>query len=92
MGYWRDTHLRIEGNVVHQLQSRFIIDWNASKKENLISYESKYFPIIKSKGEKDVQIVASGPDTEDEAIKKGFIKMISLAKDSIYIHMLYLFG
>lgn len=89
MGYWRDTHLRIEGNVVHQLQSRFIIDWNASKKENLISYESKYFPIIKSKGEKDVQIVASGPDTEDEAIKKGFIKMISLAKDSIYIQTPY---
>ena len=89
MGYWRDTHLRIKGSAVHQLQSRFIIDWNASKKSDLIAYETFYFPIIKPQGEKDVQIVSSGPDTEEEAIKKGFIKMINLAKDSIYIQTPY---
>lgn len=89
MGYWRDTHLRIVGSATHPLQSRFIIDWNASKKEDLIAYESKYFPDIQSQGETDVQIVSSGPDTENEAIKKGFIKMISLAKDSVYIQTPY---
>lgn len=89
MGYWRDTHLRIEGSAVHQLQARFINDWNASKKSDLIAYEAKYFPFIKPKGTKDVQIVSSGPDTEDEAIKKGFIKMISIAKDCIYIQTPY---
>lgn len=89
MGYWRDTHLRFEGSAVHQLQSRFIGDWNASKKKDLIAYESKYFPTILTKGTKEAQIVSSGPDTEDEAIKKGFIKMISLAKDSVYIQTPY---
>lgn len=89
MGYWRDTHIRISGSAVHQLQERFIIDWNASKKVELIAYESAYFPIIPSQGTKEVQIVSSGPDSEDEAIKKGFIKMISLAKDSIYIQTPY---
>lgn len=89
MGYWRDTHLRITGSAVHQLQARFIIDWNASKRSDLIAYESFYFPIIKPQGDKEVQIVSSGPDTEEEAIKKGFIKMINLAKDSIYIQTPY---
>lgn len=89
MGYWRDTHLRIVGSATHQLQSRFIIDWNASKKKDLIAYESKYFPAIQSQGEKDVQIISSGPDTENESIKKGFIKMISLAKESVYIQTPY---
>jgi cardiolipin synthase len=89
MGYWRDTHLRIVGSATHQLQSRFIVDWNASKKKDLISYESKYFPPMEREGEKNIQIVSSGPDTETEAIKKGFIKMISLAKNSIYIQTPY---
>lgn len=89
MGYWRDTHLRIEGDAVHQLQARFINDWNASHKESLIAYASDYFPLISPKGNKDIQIISSGPDTEDEAIKKGFIKMISLAKEFIYIQTPY---
>jgi len=89
MGYWRDTHLRIKGSAVQQLQERFIIDWNASKKSDLIAYESFYFPLVETEGDKDIQIVSSGPDTENESIKKGFIKMISLAKDSIYIQTPY---
>ena len=89
MGYWRDTHLKIEGSAVHQLQQRFIIDWNASKRDELLAYESAYFPIIPAQGNKEVQIISSGPDSEDEAIKKGFIKMISLAKNSVYIQTPY---
>lgn len=89
MGYWRDTHLKIQGQSVHQLQERFIIDWNASKKVELISYAAEYFPEIKPKGDKEIQIISSGPDTELESIKKGFIKMISLAKDYVYIQTPY---
>ena len=29
-GYWRDTHLRVQGNAVIALQSRFLMDWNAT--------------------------------------------------------------
>src|SRR5690606_32690221 len=36
-GYWRDTHLRIEGSSVHPLQTRFILDWNQAG-ENKIDY------------------------------------------------------
>lgn len=36
-----------------------------------------------------MQIVASGPDDEDQTIKMGFLKMISQAKESIYIQTPY---
>src|SRR5699024_4870510 len=72
-----------------QLQERFIIDWNASKKSESIAYEPFYFPMAETQGEKEIQIVSSGPDSESEAIKKGFLKMISLAKDYIYIQTPY---
>ena len=41
-GYWRDTHLRIRGNAVLNLQLRFLLDWNYAARENLFS-QSKYF-------------------------------------------------
>ena len=72
-GYWRDTHLKITGKAVYAMQTRFILDWNqASSKE--IRYEGRYFPDIPSIGYTDVQIVSSGPDSEWEQIKNGYIK------------------
>ena len=32
-GYWRDTHLRIEGAAVTSLAVRFVLDWNYAAKE-----------------------------------------------------------
>ncbi|GEN50556.1 cardiolipin synthase [Alkalibacterium pelagium] len=89
MGYWRDTHLRIEGHAVRTLQSRFFMDWNAAVPDHMLEYADRYFPPSHSKGTSYVQIVSSGPDNESEAIKKGFIKMISMAKKSIYIQTPY---
>ncbi|MCC5888942.1 MAG: cardiolipin synthase [Alkalibacterium sp.] len=89
MGYWRDTHLRIEGNGVLSLQTRFLMDWNASAKDRTVDYKEAYFPFSSLKGSTDMQIVSSGPDDEVHAIKKGFIKMISMAKESVYIQTPY---
>lgn len=89
MGYWRDTHLRIEGNGVLTLQTRFLMDWNASVKSENVEYHECYFPFSSLKGDTDMQIVSSGPDSETQAIKKGFIKMISMAEESVYIQTPY---
>ena len=35
-GYWRDTHLCIEGAAVTSLAVRFVLDWNYAAKENLL--------------------------------------------------------
>ncbi|SFJ96094.1 cardiolipin synthetase 2 [Marinilactibacillus piezotolerans] len=89
MGYWRDTHLRIKGNGVLPLQTRFLMDWNASVKNQMVRYKESYFPVSSFVGTTDLQIVSSGPDNEVHAIKKGFLKMISMAKHSVYIQTPY---
>ncbi|MCZ2260404.1 cardiolipin synthase [Sporosarcina sp. G11-34] len=88
-GYWRDTHLRIEGSAVHPLQTRFIMDWNQASEKDGIKYAERYFPAIPRKGSVGMQIVTSGPDEEWEQIKDGYLKMIFLAKKYIYIQTPY---
>ncbi|MCK1997158.1 cardiolipin synthase [Psychrobacillus psychrodurans] len=88
-GYWRDTHLRIEGSSVHPLQTRFILDWNQASTEHDIEYSDIFFPAIPMKGSVGLQIVSSGPDSEWEQIKNGYLKLIMMAKKYIYIQSPY---
>ncbi|WP_338472001.1 cardiolipin synthase [Niallia sp. XMNu-256] len=88
-GYWRDTHLRMVGNSVHAIQTRFILDWNQASESNDIAYSPNLFPSIQSQGQTSMQIVTSGPDSEWEHIKYGYIKMISYARESILIQTPY---
>jgi cardiolipin synthase len=59
-GPWRDTHLRLRGPSVAQLQEIFAEDWHFAAGENLLA--DPYFPEPVWEGEQSVQIVASGPD------------------------------
>lgn len=88
-GYWRDTHLRIVGEAVNSLQSRFMLDWNQASKVK-ISFKEYYYPTQKLLGDIGIQIVSSGPDSEWEQIKHGYIKMILSAKKYVYIQTPYL--
>lgn len=88
-GYWRDTHLRIKGGAVHEIQTRFILDWNQASERHDINYSDNLFPKGISSGNVSIQIVSSGPDSEHEQIKNGYIKMIASAKDSILIQTPY---
>lgn len=87
-GYWRDTHLKVNGKAVFAMQTRFILDWNQASSSKFI-YEDRFFPEIQSHGDTDIQIVSSGPDSEWEQIKYGYIKMINSAKKYIYIQTPY---
>lgn len=88
-GEWRDTHLRVEGTAVLQMQAQFLMDWNlaASGKMEL---NEQYFPIPgHSNGSIGMQIVASGPDSEYQQIKDAYIKMIYSAKKTICLQTPY---
>lgn len=87
-GYWRDTHLKIEGSAVAQLQIRFILDWNYAARDDLFSQEG-YFPEITGKGNVGVQIVSSGPDSRYQEIRDNYVRLISKAKKNIYIQTPY---
>ncbi|MEI3612018.1 cardiolipin synthase [Pseudogracilibacillus sp. SO30301A] len=86
-GYWRDTHLRICGDAVKTMQTRFILDWNQASRDH-IPYEERYF-IGGEEGDVGIQIVSSGPDHDWEQIKYGYIKMIMSAKEYVYIQTPY---
>ena len=88
IGYWRDTHLKIHGSAVHDMQTRFLLDWRAASGEE-IRQSPKYYPDPDIKGNCGIQIVSSGPDSPQEEIKQGYIKMINSAKKSICIQTPY---
>lgn len=89
---WRDTHLRLCGSSVYLLQLRFLEDWqfavDYSKHFNETEIK-ELFPQIAEQGKVKMQIVSSGPDTEEDEIKWNFMKMIYEAKTSICIQTPY---
>lgn len=89
-GYWRDTHLKIKGDAVNDLQLRFMLDWNYAAKENLFK-DSKYFgyKYHKPKGNIGMQIISSGPDSKYQTIRDNYLRLINKAKKTIYIHSPY---
>lgn len=87
LGYWRDTHLRICGDAVAHMQTRFILDWNQASRNDIV-YHERYYAYEKC-GDVGVQIVSSGPDSDWEQIKNGYIKMIMSAKEYVYIQTPY---
>lgn len=86
-GYWRDTHIRIEGTSVYMLQMIFLTDWYYNTKEVLL--EEKLFPKLNAKGNSMMQIVASGPDSDWESMHYAYFYAICQAKKSIYIETPY---
>ncbi|SHK52422.1 cardiolipin synthase [Tepidibacter formicigenes] len=86
-GFWRDTHMKIEGESVYMLQLTFLLDWYFASKKRV--FDEKYFPSISYKGDSIVQIVASGPDSDWEAIHQAYFAAISQAKKRIYIQTPY---
>lgn len=84
--YWRDTHLKIEGDATSILQHIFIGDWNYCSDEKLTINEL-YFPkpeIVETQT-KNIQIVSSGPDSDRPSIYYAIVKSIQSAKKEIFL-------
>lgn len=84
--FWRDTHLKIEGNAVLNLQRIFLADWNFCAQQNL-EYSPLLFPYDDTKfyGNSFTQITSSGPDSKYPSILFSLIQAISLSKKEILI-------
>lgn len=87
-GHWRDTHLRITGGAVQDMDSRFILDWRFASGENLVISHA-FYPTPPENGNTGIQIVSCGPDTPHTEVKLGYLKMIASAKKNIYIQTPY---
>ncbi|WP_439152484.1 cardiolipin synthase [Winogradskyella sp.] len=82
--YWRDTHIRIEGEAVRQLQILFFTTWDFVSDGDLEILE-EHFPKHTCKENVPLQIAASGPDTDWSNIMESIFVAITNAEDFIYI-------
>lgn len=88
--HWRDTHLRIYGGAVLGLQLQFLLDWNYAAGVNLFEKPEYYQGV--PYGKRDfckVQVIASGPDHEEQVIRDNYLRLIHKAKKSIFIQTPY---
>lgn len=89
--YWRDTHLRIDGPGVFYLQRIFMADWNFCAGDTLRVHQD-YFPELQkgpAKGDKIVQISASGPDSDRPTILFSILQAINHAREEVLISTPY---
>jgi len=87
-GFWRDTHLFIEGNAVASITQLFFRDWYYNTK--MLITDQKYYPKVNHKATGLVQIIPSGPDFKHPPIRNVYVKMINNAKKSIKIMTPYI--
>ncbi|MDD3392889.1 MAG: cardiolipin synthase [Bacilli bacterium] len=88
-GFWRDTHMMIEGSAVRDLNVVFMKDWAHTTNELLTDKKYYYKHICKNENSA-VQIIADGPDNEFGVIRNTFFKLINEANKRIWIVTPYL--
>jgi len=82
-GDWRDTHAKLEGPIVSQLQLIFAEDWHWGTNEVLIedlNWEAPHAP-----EDMTAMIVPTGPGDEMETGALFFFSAISAAKSRVWI-------
>jgi cardiolipin synthase len=82
-GFWRDTHLRLEGRAVGDLQRIFLEDWDFAAGEHLD--DRRYFPPRTGQGPYPVQVIDSGPDRELKGIREMYFAAILQAQQRVWI-------
>lgn len=85
--HWRDTHFRVEGPVVKQMQAVFMDNWLQVRAEVL--HGEAYFPELKAKGSMSAQFVKTGPREGAENARLAFLMSIAAARKNIRISHAY---
>ncbi len=94
MGFWRDTHVRVEGEAVKELHKIFLADWEdrtEEKPEDVIKSDGVvYKENFDNLPEIPMQIVASGVSAPWHTIEMGFMSAISRAKSRLWMTTPYI--
>ena len=86
--YWRDTHVKITGATVLNMQRHFLVNWNICQ-PNKLSFSKELFPeTINQTETKEMelaQVVAGGPVYPMSNIMLTYFRIFTLAKEKLYI-------
>ena len=85
--HWRDTHFRVEGPVVAQMQAVFLDNW--LKTTGAVLHGEEYFPAVAPAGHGDAQMFMSSPTGGSESMHLMYLLAITAAQRSIYLSMAY---
>lgn len=92
-GPWRDSHLRIRGPAVDDLQRVFGEDWDFAADERIFDNDpKKYFKGAPSRGGRGghaLQIIDSGPDQDYRAIREVLVAAIMRARRRVWFSTPY---
>jgi cardiolipin synthase A/B len=84
---WRDTHFKVEGPTVAQIQSIFAMNWLKTEGESLVG--AKFYPPLKPVGDVLALNFASGRQDGAETPRLLYLSAISAAQKRIRIEHSY---
>lgn len=82
-GHWRDTHYRVEGPVVAQLQQAFLDNWMQTRAQVL--HGEKFFPALEPRGPLRAQAFKSSAGEGADGARLMFLLSIAAARRRIRI-------
>ncbi|MFC5496045.1 cardiolipin synthase [Caenimonas terrae] len=85
--HWRDTHFRIEGPVVAQMQSVFADNW--TKASGAVLHGSAYYPPLSRIGDQRAHMFSSSPSGGAESMQLMYLMAITAADHSIDLASAY---
>lgn len=85
--HWRDTHFRIEGPVVAQMQAAFMDNWIETT--GAVLHGSEYFPELEPAGTDSAQLFSSSPTGGSESMALMYLLAITAAERSIDLASAY---
>jgi cardiolipin synthase A/B len=86
---WRDTHVRLEGPAVTQLQKLFVGTWNKAGEQTAFTPEQNYFPPVQESGRDLVTIVANDSETDDRSLYATYLAAFTKADSRLWITHAY---
>jgi cardiolipin synthase len=85
--HWRDTHFRLEGPAVAQMQAAFMENWIEVTGEVL--HGPDYFPALGAAGSELAQFMVSSPGGGSESAQLLYLMSIAAARRSIQLSAAY---
>ncbi|PPT33799.1 cardiolipin synthase B [Xanthomonas axonopodis pv. begoniae] len=85
--HWRDTHYRIEGPVVAQVQTAFNDNW--IKTTGRVVNGAQYYPALGSAGDSDAQLFVASPAGGSESMHLMYLIAIAAARSTIDLAAAY---
>ncbi len=85
--HWRDSHFRVEGPVVAQMQAVFTDNW--IKATGRVLHGDDYFPALPPAGEQPAQMFSSSPTGGSESMHLMYLMAITSARHTIHLSSSY---